>query len=86
MNHVMGKNRKGAAIAAPTVFTRRFLPAATGLALALLLSVGLGACREEEQGRRLLYEKGTYGGQSDTDIPDETLNNLRQRANQQRGP
>lgn len=82
----MGKNRKGAADAAPDVFTRRFLPAAAGLAVVLLLSVGLGACREEEQGRKLFYEKGIYGGQSDTEIPDETLSNLRQRVNQQRGP
>ena len=34
--------------------------------LTLSLAVALTACREEEQGRKLQYEKGTYLGQADT--------------------
>ena len=44
----------------------------------------LGACREEEQDRMLLYEKGVYLGQPDTRLAEETREALRQRSRFQR--
>jgi hypothetical protein len=49
------------------------------------LGVGLSACDEAEQGRILMYEKGTYLGQPDTAIPAETQSMLKSRAAMQRG-
>ncbi len=37
-----------------------------GLAAAVALT--LGACREEEQGRQLMFEPGVYKGKADTPI------------------
>ncbi|MFQ5927983.1 MAG: hypothetical protein ACE5MH_11180 [Terriglobia bacterium] len=39
----------------------------------------LSACREEEQGRVLIHEKGVYLGPPDQTISDETLEDLRYR-------
>ena len=52
------------------------------IGLALTLSLTLSACREEEQGRKLRFEKGTYLGKPDTPLSDETLRALRGRAQQ----
>ena len=51
-----------------------------------LIAAGLvlGACREQEQDRVLLYEKGTYLGQLDTALSEETRVALRQRSQLQR--
>ncbi len=51
-----------------------------------LIAAGLvlGACREQEQDRVLLYEKGTYLGQLDTALSEETRVALRQRSQFQR--
>ncbi len=51
-----------------------------------LIAAGLvlGACREQEQDRVLLYEKGTYLGQPDTALSEETRMALRQRSQFQR--
>ena len=59
----------------------------TALLAALIagLSVSLSACDEAEQGRILMYEKGTYLGQPDTELPAETENMLKSRAAMQRG-
>ena len=54
--------------------------------LTLSLAVALTACREEEQGRKLQYEKGTYLGQADTPLSAEEKSELRLRATNQRGP
>ena len=43
----------------------------------------LGACREEEQDRVLLYEKGTYLGPPDTQLTEETREALRARVSKQ---
>lgn len=57
--------------------------------LALAVALGLAAatvagCREEEQGRLLLYEKGTYKGQPDAPLKPSQVDELRQRAAGQR--
>ncbi len=49
----------------------------------LICGLLLGACREDEQGRMLRFEKGTYLGQSDTPITDEGRAALRRRARTQ---
>lgn len=51
-------------------------------AMAMLL---LGGCREEEQGRILNYQKGTYLGQSDTELGQATRDDLRSRIRYQGG-
>jgi hypothetical protein len=57
------------------------------LTLAALLGAGsvLAACDQEEQGRILTYEKGTYLGEPDTKLTDEQVNELRHRAMRQAG-
>lgn len=59
----------------------------TALLVALIagLGVSLTACDEAEQGRILMYEKGTYLGQPDTELPAETQSMLKARAAMQRG-
>lgn len=59
---------------------RKLVPVA---AAGLLLS--LAACDESEQGRVLLYEKGTYLGQSDSELTDQQRQELRARAMLQSG-
>lgn len=53
-----------------------------GLAGAVLLSgvLGLAGCREAEQDRPLDYDPGTYQGQQDQTLSEETLDQLRERA------
>jgi hypothetical protein len=41
-------------------------------------------CREDEQNRPLLYDKGTYQGQPDPTLSDQQVNALRQRASAQK--
>lgn len=55
-----------------------WLPIAASLIL-------LTACDEQEQGRILRYEKGTYLGQPDQQLDQKTLDQLRQRARLQQG-
>ena len=52
---------------------------ATAMALAAALVLTLGACREEEQNRRLTYEPGVYKGKADTPISAEAKRALRTR-------
>ena len=49
--------------------------------IACLVAVGalLGACREDEQGRVLLFKKGVYLGKADTPITGEARRNIRAR-------
>jgi len=51
----------------------------------LLLGLSLAACDEAEQGRVLLYEKGTYLGQKDPPLGQQTEDELRGRAALQAG-
>ena len=44
------------------------------------VAVGTSACREEEQGRPLNYDKGTYLGKSDTSLNIEQLRGLKSRS------
>ena len=48
-------------------------------------SLTLAACDENEQGRILRYEKGTYLGQPDTALTEDQLSELRSRAKRQAG-
>ncbi|WP_282608072.1 hypothetical protein [Pelagibius sp. Alg239-R121] len=50
----------------------------------LLLGLSLAACRKEEQGRALSYDKGSYQGKADEKLSEEELMTLRQRAALQR--
>ena len=65
------------------MFQRR-LTALLAVAAVVAASLLVG-CREEEQGRVLRYEKGTYLGQKDSGLTEEQRNALRARAQQQRG-
>lgn len=49
------------------------------LVLGVLVVAALAGCREEEQGRVLLYDKGHYLGKKDQPLSAETLSELRQR-------
>lgn len=53
--------------------------------LACLVAVGasLGACREDEQGRVLLFDKGVYLGKADTPITQEARRAIRSRMSRQ---
>jgi hypothetical protein len=51
------------------------------LAGAVLLVTG---CREEEQDRPFVYDKGTYQGQADEKLAQDQIEALRQRAASQR--
>ena len=53
------------------------------LALATLSALAVGACREEEQDRILIQQKGVYQGQADEPLTEEQLRELRFRASQQ---
>ena len=53
----------------------------TALTLAIVVvSMAISSCREEEQGRLLSYEKGTYLGKSDTSLNSEQLGELTGRS------
>ena len=50
----------------------------------ILLSLALQACREEEQGQILLYDKGTYLGKVDQTLTKAQRETLRHRTSLQR--
>lgn len=56
---------------------------ATGGVLVLLAA--LGGCREEEQGRVLIYNKGDYAGKPDTPRTADAIRAQRQRVRMQSG-
>ena len=57
------------------------LPHGLKAALILTLAVAaLSACRDHEQGRVLMYEKGTYLGKKDTALSADVRAALEQRA------
>ena len=58
---------------------RRRLPAAALVCLA----VAAQGCREDEQDRPLVYDKGTYQGQADQELGQDQVDALRQRATRQ---
>ncbi len=59
------------------------------LGCVMAAGVLLGACRENEQGRVLLYQKGNYLGKPDTAVSEGALRALSvqiQRQNERAGP
>ncbi|MEE8445494.1 MAG: hypothetical protein V3S44_09105 [Alphaproteobacteria bacterium] len=46
-------------------------------------SLALGACRENEQGRPLSYDKGKYAGKPDTEISAAARRGIRDRVRHQ---
>ncbi len=58
---------------------------ARGISILGVLVVGLAAtgCREDEQNRPLLYDKGTYLGQPDPPLDEQAVEELRYRARNQ---
>ncbi|MGH6904381.1 MAG: hypothetical protein ACREIR_16735 [Geminicoccaceae bacterium] len=42
------------------------------------------SCREDEQNRPLMYDKGAYHGQQDEALTEEAVDTLRQRSTQQK--
>ena len=59
---------------------RQFMTKTASLLVIALVSVAMSSCREEEQGRILSYEKGTYLGKSDTSLNSEQLGELTGRS------
>ncbi len=58
---------------------RHILTKSAFLLLIISLTSVLSACREEEQGRPLNYEKGTYLGKMDSSLNNEQLRELNSR-------
>lgn len=54
-------------------------------AVLVVAGLALAACDQDEQGRILTYEKGTYLGKADSELSDEQLADLRRRAARQAG-
>lgn len=53
------------------------------MVLLTVAAVSLGACREDEQDRVLLFKKGVYLGQADTDISADARRALNERIRHQ---
>jgi hypothetical protein len=53
--------------------------------LLVIAGFGLSACDESEQGRIVRLEKGTYLGEPDTPLSEETRQELRMRTRLQAG-
>ena len=49
------------------------------LGCAAVVALSLGACRENEQGRVLLFQKGVYLGKADTEPSEQTRRAARNR-------
>ena len=59
------------------------MPNATriGLWCAIIgIALVVQSCREDEQDRPLVYDKGSYQGQPDQSLTDEQVERLRQRS------
>jgi len=50
-----------------------------------IMAIATSSCREEEQGRLLSYEKGTYLGKADSALSAEQLSELANRSRLQGG-
>ena len=50
------------------------------LVAAVSAALGLSACREDEQGRPMVKQKGVYEGPADEKLEDSMVENLRMRA------
>ncbi|NQU69783.1 MAG: hypothetical protein HQ514_04500 [Rhodospirillales bacterium] len=56
------------------------------VACAVALTIVLVGCREEEQNRVLMFDKGSYAGKPDTPLSAATRLALRERIGHQIGP
>ncbi len=56
---------------------------ATMMGLAAAVALTLGACREEEQGRQLMFEPGVYKGKADSPISAAAMRSLMTRIQRQ---
>lgn len=67
-----------------TIAERYCRPVAARRGMAILALAGLAimvqACREDEQDRPFVYDKGTYQGQADEKLEQDQIDALRQRA------
>jgi len=55
-----------------------------GLTTAIVVMLAVQGCREDEQGRPLLYQKGTYQGQTEPPLSEQKVEQLRSRADNQK--
>jgi len=71
-----------------TITGRHLRRTAARRAMVILALAGLAlmvqACREDEQDRPFVYDKGTYGGPADEKLEQDQIDALRQRAAGQR--
>lgn len=71
-----------------TITGRRLRRTAVRRGMVILALAGLAlmvqACREDEQDRPFVYDKGTYGGPADEKLEQDQIDALRQRAAGQR--
>jgi hypothetical protein len=51
---------------------------------ALAVGLLLQGCREDEQNRPLLYDKGTYSGESEPPLAPQQVDELRERTQNQK--
>ena len=49
----------------------------------VVIGLALGGCRENEQNRVLMFEKGKYLGKPDQPLSEDQIEELRHRAEQQ---
>ena len=59
---------------------RQLMNKTASLLAIAVVSVAMSSCREEEQGRYLSYEKGTYLGKTDTSLNSVQLGELTGRS------
>ena len=48
--------------------------------VAVGLALGVAACRDDEQGRPMVKEKGVYEGPADEALPEDRVQDLKSRA------
>ncbi len=63
--------------------TRAVLKVFASAALIGIVASGLGGCREEEMGRPLVHDKGSYTGTPDEPLSPDARENLRRRIDRQ---
>ena len=73
------RGRSGAAGAVEQSDMTKATPIVVWLVIAGLAIIAQG-CREDEQNRLLIYDKGTYQGQHDEGLTEQQVDTLRQRS------
>ena len=77
-------NKKKSKEAAHPPMIHSLLKFLASAALIGIVASGLGGCREEEMGRPLFHDKGSYTGPADEPLAPEVRDELRRRINGQR--